>query len=170
MRPDVASTIRARLIAAMERRAAGLDGQARRALEARLDELRALPGAADEAEDTDAAQTHPNPLRELVDRLTWEISPGRAAYPEVPAIEDFRELWSTLRSDSQLRQSLAHTAADAGPLNSIALAGRAIALLRERSPGYLRSFLAYVDELAWLEQLQGATSRSGARQRQARPP
>jgi hypothetical protein len=28
--------------------------------------------------------------------------------------------------------------------------------MREASPGYLRSFLAYVDDLAWLEQLGSA--------------
>ena len=71
---------------------------------------------------------------------------------ELPAIAGFRQRWSTLRADSQLKQSVTHTPTDAGPLNSAALASHAIALMRELSPEYLRQFLAYVDGLVWLEQ------------------
>ena len=160
MRPDTASAIRAQLIAAMEQHAATLDGEAQRMLEARLAELRALDANASNA---NPVPSHPGPLRELLDHLAREAAPGRAAYPDVPALADFRQLWSTLRADSQLRQSVAHVPTDAGPLNSTALASRAIALMRELSPGYLRSFLAYVDDLAWLEPWgsAGAVSASG---------
>jgi hypothetical protein len=165
MHTDTVPAIRARLIAAIEQRAAGLDGEARRALDTRLAELRSLdadaPAAAAEA---NATPPHSSPLRELVEQLARDTLPGRAAYPDVPALADFRRLWSTLRADSQLQQSIAHTAADAGPLNSTALASRAIALMRELSPGYLRPFLAYVDDLAWLEQFNraGAVTVAGA--------
>jgi hypothetical protein len=163
MRPDIASTIRAQLIAAMEQRAATLDGEAQRTLEARLAELRALDtDASDKTPDANAPLPHPSPLRELLDHLAREASPERAAYPDVPALADFRQLWSTLRADSQLRQSVAHVPTDAGPLNSTALASRAIALMHELSPGYLRSFLAYVDDLAWLEELDGAGSANAS--------
>lgn len=164
MRPDIASTIRTQLIAAMEQRAAVLDGEAQRTLEARLAELRALDtDTSDKTPDANASLPHPSPLCELLDHLAREASPERAAYPDVPALADFRQLWSTLRADSQLRQSVAHVPTDAGPLNSTALASRAIALMRELSPGYLRSFLAYVDDLAWLEPWgsAGAVSASG---------
>ena len=165
MRPDATSAIRAQLIAAIEQRAASLDGEARRMLDARLAQLRALDAdALDEAPHANATSSHPSPLRELVDHFAGGASPERAAYPDLPALADFRQLWSTLRADSQLRQSVAHTPADAGPLNSTALASRAIALMRELSPEYLRSFLAYVDDLVWLEQLGGAgtVTASGA--------
>jgi hypothetical protein len=159
MRPDTASTIRAQLITAVERRAAALDGEAQRMLEGRLAELRALAAdASDKAPDASSTPPHPGPLHELLDHLAREASPEHTAYPDVPALADFRQLWSTLRADRQLQQSAAHVPVDAGPLNSAALASRAIALMRELSPGYLRSFLAYVDDLAWLEQL-GDTSR-----------
>lgn len=163
MRPDAASAIRAQLAAAMERRAAALDGEARRALDARLAELLS-PGAdtPDGTPDANASPAHPGPLRELVDQLTCEGPSGRAAYPDIPALADFRQLWSTLRADSQLRQSVAHAATDAGPLNSTALASRAIALMRELSPGYLRSFIAYVDELAWLKALGNTSPATGS--------
>ncbi|HEV2623099.1 MAG TPA: DUF2894 domain-containing protein [Frateuria sp.] len=159
MRPDIASAIRAHLIAAMEQRAASLDGEARRALDARLAELRTPDAdARDETSARDATPTHPGPLRELVERLDREASTERGAYPNLPALVGLRQLWSTLRTDSQLQQSLAHAPTDAGPLNSTALASRAIALMRELSPDYLRSFLAYVDDLAWMEQLGDAGS------------
>lgn len=165
MRPDTTSAIRAHLIAAMELRLAGLDGEARRALEARLAELSAIDAAAlDEAPDANATSPDPGRLRELVDHFARRAPPGRAAYPEVPALAGFRQLWTTLRADSRLRQSVAPTPSGAGPLNSTALASRAMALMRELSPAYLRSFLAYVDDLAWLEQMGGAgsTPASGA--------
>ena len=57
---------------------------------------------------------------------------------------------------------MAQTPTDAGPLNSTALAGRAIALMRELSPAYLRAFLAYVDDLAWLEQMDNSSSSAGS--------
>jgi hypothetical protein len=154
MRPDTASAIRAQLIAAMQRRGANLDGEARRALEARLAELRSRePGVPAPEPGAVADPTQPSALRQLLDALERKAPSGRAAYPEVPALAEFRKLWSTLRADSQLRQSVAHAPSDAGPLNSAALASRAIALMHELSPGYLRSFIAYVDDLAWLERL-----------------
>jgi hypothetical protein len=159
MRPDATTAIRAQLIAAMEQRAATLDGEAQRTLETRLAELRALDAdASDKVPGASPIPSHPSPLRELLDLLAREASPERTAYPDVPALADFRQLWSTLRADSQLQQSVAHAPTDAGPLNSTALASRAIALMRELSPDYLRSFLAYVDDLAWLEQLGSASA------------
>lgn len=174
MRPDTTSVIRAQLIAAMEQRAANLDGAARRVLDARLTELRA-PGAEalDELPGTHGASPQRSPLRELTDQLAREAPTDRAAYPDLPALADFRQLWSTLRADSQLQQSVAHTPTDAGPLNSAALASRAIALMRELSPGYLRAFLTYVDDLAWLEQLGSAgtaTQAAAPKKRAARRP
>ncbi len=153
MRPDTTAAIRAQLIAALEQRAANLDGTARRVLDARLTELRAFDAnALDDASGTTGKSPQRSSLRELTDQLAREAPADRAAYPELPALADFRQLWSTLRADSQLQQTVDHTPTDVGPLNSAALASRAIALMRELSPGYLRAFLAYVDDLAWLEQ------------------
>lgn len=157
MRADTTAAIRTQLIAALERRAIRLEGPARNVLETRLDQLRAdgifalseaLPGPS-----------YPG-LRSLVADLARNPSAQSAAYPDIPALADLRRLWSTLRADSQLRQSVAHSPTDAGPLNSTALVSRAIALMRELSPAYLRAFLAYVDDLAWLEQMDH--SRAGA--------
>lgn len=45
--------------------------------------------------------------------------------------------------------------------------------MRETSPGYLRAFLVYVDDLAWLEQLSTAgkaTPMTAPKKRAARKP
>jgi len=80
------------------------------------------------------------------------ISPQSAQ--QLPALDDARRLWTELRSRSQLRQSLQQAPSDAGPLNSGVLVHRALALMRTLSPGYLQHFLAYVDALSWLQQMQ----------------
>lgn len=174
MHPELGPAIRAQLIAALEQRAAGLDGEARRLLDVRLAELHACDtdGSSDAA-DAEPVERQPGPLRELADQLAREAPADRASYPELPALADFRQRWSTLRADSQLQQTVAHIPTDAGPLNSTALASRAIALMREVSPGYLRAFLGYVDDLAWLEQAGSASPAAGStatRQRTPRKP
>lgn len=159
MRADTTTAIRARLIAAMEQRAISLEGEARRALETRLTELRTCDAAV--PDEALSSPSYPG-LRDLVTDLARAPSPQSGAYADIPALADLRLLWSTLRADSQLRQSVAQTPTDAGPLNSTALANRAIALMRELSPGYLRAFLAYADDLAWLEQMDNSNSSAGS--------
>jgi hypothetical protein len=75
---------------------------------------------------------------------------------ELPALLEFRKIWSKVRTDGQLRQSLEQVPANAGPLNSGVLVHRSIMLMRELSPEYLRHFLSYVDTLSWMEQMHGS--------------
>lgn len=77
-----------------------------------------------------------------------------AAFPVLPALEQFRRIWARVRTDSQLRQWPAAVPEQAGPLHSSVLVHRAIQLMGQAAPGYLQHFLAYVDALAWMEQLQ----------------
>ncbi|MCC8485360.1 DUF2894 domain-containing protein [Xanthomonas campestris pv. raphani] len=90
--------------------------------------------------------------------LLSDSSTGNAAhapqFPELPALDDFRRTWATVRTASQVRQSLQDAPADAGPLNSSVLVHRCISLMRAQAPGYLQHFLAYIDALSWMEQLQ----------------
>ncbi|MCC4614772.1 DUF2894 domain-containing protein [Xanthomonas campestris pv. asclepiadis] len=90
-------------------------------------------------------------LMEVDSRKT--ASADATPFPELPALEDFRRTWTTVRTASQVRQSLQDAPKDAGPLNSSVLVHRCISLMRECSPGYLQHFLGYVDALSWLEQL-----------------
>lgn len=78
--------------------------------------------------------------------------------PDLPALEDFRRLWSQQRTREQLRATLQPPPAGAGPLNSASLAHRALALMRTTCPGYLQHFMAHLDALSWLEQMRAAGS------------
>jgi hypothetical protein len=171
---DRLDPIRFRFIDALERRTASRDGELRRVLDERLSLL--LSGYAEDlATATLSGQRSPipsrpsrRPLGELLDHLAstsskregevavFNLTPGSSELPVLPALDDFRKTWSAVRSESQLRQSLAFVPTNAGPLNSAALVHRSIALMRELSPGYLQHFLAYVDDLSWLEQLSAS--------------
>jgi hypothetical protein len=85
----------------------------------------------------------------------------RAAYPELDLLDYFKEIWSRVSTDRQLRQSLEQVHENAGPLNSSRLVHRALQLMRELSPGYLHQFLSYADALSWMEQLNGAGVSAG---------
>jgi hypothetical protein len=93
------------------------------------------------------------PDRGPLGRLADELAARSVSYPQLPALDDFQKLWSRMRTESQLRQSLEHAPENAGPLNSSALVHRSIALMRDLSPGYLQHFVSYVDDLSSLEQL-----------------
>ncbi|MCD9029495.1 DUF2894 domain-containing protein [Luteimonas sp. BDR2-5] len=199
---DRMDPLRFHRIAALHRRAGGRDGEARRALDARLGALveayardvararrdpsrgagldpprgadggskAALPGAPDAAGSADPRR---GALGALVDGMTARArvaatnAEAPSPYPELPALEDFRALWSTLRIRSQVRESLAPAPTGAGPLNSGALAHRSLALMRTLSPDYLQHFLAYVDTLSWLETMHDAGVLAGGETPQA---
>src|SRR5690606_39643571 len=78
----------------------------------------------------------------------------RERYPELPVLDEFRATWSRVSANRQVRQSEEQVHENAGPLNSNHLVHRALAYMRDVSPGYLHQFLSYLDTLAWVEQLQ----------------
>jgi len=81
--------------------------------------------------------------------------PRPSSWPELEMLDYFREIWSRLRTEGQLLQSLEQVPGNAGPLNSSSLVHRSLSLMRELSPGYLQQFLSYVDALSWMEQING---------------
>lgn len=113
------------------------------------------------------------PLGELADELSsrWPASGqgdagrGVRAQPgvEPPAdvIDYFRDVWSRVSTERQLRQSLEQVPGNAGPLNSNSLVYRALTLMRELSPDYLQRFMAYADTLSWMAQMSGAPAMPG---------
>jgi hypothetical protein len=170
-----------RLIEAMGRRGVGQNGEVQRVLENKLSELirlysdavaNAAPKAGESANvNANANETlrHKPPrssLGALTDYIasharaacgdshgTKRITPQPSAYPELPVLDDFREIWSRLSTQRQLRQSLAQVPGNAGPLNSSSLVHRSLSLMQAVSPGYLQQFLSYVDALSWMEQM-----------------
>ena len=200
---DRANPLRFHLIDALARRAAAYDGPARQRLDVRLAELiqayesaltnagaaEDLPGSPPAPEhgplaglvaylDDPGAAGHPQAADAQADRACAErFDPLglRAAYPELPLLDEFQTLWSRFSADRQVRQSQEQVHKNAGPLNSNQLVHRALSLMREMSPGYLQQFLSYTDALMWMEQMTAAAApapkeapRAGAAKKSAR--
>ena len=164
--------LRFHFIDALARRAAAHEGAARRVLDARLSVL--IEAYASDLASHTPLEPAPmqaaapckaprGPLAGLVDYIASHAAPesGRttlspAVRSELKALDYFRETWSKVSAEKQLRQSLEQVPGNAGPLNSSSLVHRSLSLMREVSPGYLQQFLSYVDALSWMEQLAGA--------------
>lgn len=206
-RADQVDPVRFRFIEAMASRTADHRGEARRRLDERLFSLLEAYAGGLERSPSKAAEPATSPSREIprgtLGALLEDIGRHKAAITnsadaaaenqeagtndlsssrtgELPALDEFRTMWSKLRTDGQLRQSLQQAPANAGPLNSGVLVHRSIMLMRELSPGYLQHLLSYVDTLSWMEQMQGegvlvtqessriASGRKGARPKSRR--
>jgi hypothetical protein len=181
---DRMDPVRFHFIEALDRRAAGHSGEARRILDDRLASLFAayaedLEKTALTADDVDAAEdTAAQPgmpargaLGELLDHIAGRATtakadgpaaghaaPQSARWPEPEVLDYFREVWSRLSTERQLRQSQQQVPGNAGPLNSSSLVHRSLSLMRELSPGYLQQFLSYVEALSWMEQMSGGAA------------
>ncbi|MFM0398420.1 DUF2894 domain-containing protein [Paraburkholderia aspalathi] len=176
---DRMDPIRFHFIEALDRRAASHSGEARRLLDERLAKLIEayavdLERAESKAGDADTKASSGDPTRGALaglidyianhapaddDSLTaGSATPRPSSYPELEALDYFRETWSKVRSEKQLRQSLKKAPGNAGPLNSSSLVHRSLSLMRELSPGYLQQFLSYVDALSWMEQMNGGSA------------
>ncbi|WP_197338836.1 DUF2894 domain-containing protein [Ralstonia solanacearum] len=190
--------VRFHRIEALDRRAAGHSGEVRRILDARLAKLiedytgleRTACNAGDAVRTPSPGKPARGPLASLIDDLASHApakgngpdairtASGIRAYPELKTLDYFRETWSTVSADRQLRQALDQVPRNAGPLNSSSLVHRSLLLMQELSPAYLRQFLSYVDALSWMEQMSGeaapavrdaprtASTKKGARGRQ----
>lgn len=167
MSEPASQEIRARVIEALERRAAALQGEARERLQQRIAHWRAGPTPAAAAQPVAEPSAPPAAalagLVALVDRLgRTAAAPGTQTHPpphRPPAplrtVTAFEGTWSRLRADRRLREALAQVPAQAGPLNSSHLVHRALQELRALSPAYLDAFLRHADTLLWLEQSSG---------------
>jgi hypothetical protein len=168
-RADRLDRVRFHFIEALEKRASGQTGEARRLLDERLSSLLDAYARDLERATSESATPMERPVRGPLGALVEEIArhaeargghaesrdahAQAAALPALAALDEFRQIWAQVRTQSQVRQSQEQAPANAGPLNSSALVHRSIALMRELSPGYLQQFLAYIDDLSWMEQL-----------------
>lgn len=167
---DRLDPLRFHFMEALARRAAAHEGEARRILDARLSTLLEayagdLASRAATAQAANAAvpcKPARGPLGELVDYIASHPQAGdervalnAAVRSELKALDYFRETWSKVSAEKQVRVSLEQVPGNAGPLNSSSLVHRSLSLMRELSPGYLQQFLAYVDALSWMEQIAG---------------
>lgn len=180
---DRLNRVRFHFMEALHRRTASQTGEARRILDARLDQL--VAAYASEVERATAAPNTAVPnaddangpecsaLAELLAHVASHANQDDAsaaagglgrhpgASPELKMLEDVRETWSRVSAEKQFRQSLDQVPTNAGPLNSSSLVHRSLLLMREVSPEYLRQFLSYVDALSWLERMSGDNAVGG---------
>lgn len=180
-RADRLDPVRFHFIDALEKRASHQQGEVRRLLDGKLSSLidaytRDLKKAAKRMDKTGAPaspdERDRGALGELVDCLTRhaterdnravvdEATADTNDFPALATLDEFQQIWSQVRTQSQVRQSMQQAPTGTGPLNSSALVHRSIALMRELSPGYLQQFLSYVDDLAWIEQMNARIAPS----------
>ena len=169
--PDV-NAVRQWHIVALERRAAQHQGALRRALEDKLQRLRAAQashptahqaGSSAAARPHDAlpsapgAAQHATPLADLLAHVANMAQPTAgapmpgAAAPELKAIRDYRSTWSHLSAERRLHQALAKVPDNAGPLNTQRLLHQALRLMHDTSPAYLLHFMAHAESLLALD-------------------
>ncbi|WP_162203836.1 DUF2894 domain-containing protein [Pseudoxanthomonas suwonensis] len=166
---DRTQPLRFAALQALARRARAQQGLARERTEARLARLveryaPALDAVAPAPAPAPPAAPTPGPLAGLVAQLDGIAlqRPGPTASGEVQeraVLGELRRLWAQVRSESQLRRSLQDLPEDAGPLNSGKLVHRALNLMGQLSPQYLRHFLAHLDTLAWIGQVDPPPAR-----------
>ncbi|WP_313341185.1 DUF2894 domain-containing protein [Stenotrophomonas sp.] len=164
---------------ALQRRAQASHGALRRVLDARLETLLDAHAARLAASAAAPVTVATAATMDSLATLGAARSTQASTYPALPALAQFRTLWAQLRTAGQVRQTLAQSPSDGGPLNSSVLVHRTIGWMGDVSPAYLEHFLAYVDNLAWLEQMQqrgtlpsrdSAPGRAPAKPRRARSP
>jgi hypothetical protein len=163
--------VRFRFIEAMARRATAHEGEPRRLLDARLEQLLAEHGAAVAKLEAPKKTMPPaapveGGLAELLAHVAERtgVAEGSAARSasDLKSLRYFRSTWSRLSADRRLNQSQAKVPENAGPLNSQHLVHRAITLMRDASPDYLNRLMSYIDTLSWIDQANVSTPPSAA--------
>ncbi|MGE5452760.1 MAG: DUF2894 domain-containing protein [Acidobacteriota bacterium] len=92
-----------------------------------------------------------------------------SSQPTLKSVRRFGQVWAKIAADQQVDQAMKRGPENAGPLNSHMLVLRAMALMRQLSPDYLRHFLPQVDTLLWLEQINQQNALTQAKPEARRP-
>lgn len=140
--------VRLRRIEALARRAAAHQGEARRLLEHKQQQL--LQAWRNDAEVAPAVAAATPPCSALA-QLLAHIARHNPAGAELKTVHEHRSRWAQLRIDQRLHQALARLPDNAGPLNTQRLLLQALTLMRDASPHYLQHFAAHAETLLWLD-------------------
>ena len=154
----VLELVRQRRIEALARRAAAHQGEARRLLDLKRQQLTQPPRRHDEAPTSAAPH---GALAQLLQHIERRSSAGA----ELRTVQQHRSTWAQLQTDQRLHQALVQVPDNAGPLNTQRLLLQALTLMREASPAYLQHFMAHAEALLWLE----AASPARVQPRKERP-
>jgi hypothetical protein len=77
---------------------------------------------------------------------------------DLKSVRGFSEVWTKIAADQQVVQAVHRGPDNAGPLNSHRLMLRSLTLMRSLSPDYLGRFLAQMEALLWLDQVNQQTA------------
>ena len=89
---------------------------------------------------------------------------------ELKSVKYFRNTWSKLSVDQQVKKSMQQAPQNAGPINSHMVSLRSLTLMRDISPDYLNRFMTYVDSLSCLDQADKKPPAPQPKTRAGRPP
>ena len=112
------------------------------------------------------ASAHAAPLTRL-NRYIQERTQAQSSHqdPEeggnasdLKSVRGFSEVWTKIAADQQVVQAVHRGPDNAGPLNSHRLMLRSLTLMRSLSPDYLGRFLAQMEALLWLDQVNQQTA------------
>jgi hypothetical protein len=159
---ELVDSMRRRRIEALARRASAHQGEARRLLEHKQQQL--LQACRRHAQAAPAVAPTPPPRSELAELLV-HIAGHRSAGAELKTVHEHRSTWARLRVDQRLHQAKARLPDNAGPLNTQRLLLQALTLMRDASPQYLQHFMAHAETLLWLEASSPARARRSADKR-----
>ncbi|MDX9843892.1 MAG: DUF2894 domain-containing protein [Aquabacterium sp.] len=86
---------------------------------------------------------------------------------DLKSVRGFSNVWTKIAADQQVAQAIDRGPDNAGPLNSHRLMLRSLALMRSLSPDYLGHFLAQMDTLLWLDQINQQTALKDSKPKRA---
>ncbi len=165
---DRLDPVRFHLLETLARRARLHEGPVRHVLDMKLDaaltayrqRLATTAQEMDESLASPAAPTGLEALTELNRHIAASVRQASntdnahadATPTELKSIDKFRNTWSRISADKQLRQAMESGPDNAGPLNSHLLVLRSLTLMQDVAPAYLDRLMRHVDALMWLDQ------------------
>lgn len=159
----VIEAVRQRHIDALQRRAVLHQGETRRVIECRLQQLRAgMPKPSAVASPAPPAPAAPATGAGALQALLVYIGQHTSPTGELKAVHDYRGTWARLGMEQRLQQTLNQVPDNAGPLNTQRLLHAALQVMRDTSPAYLQHFMQHVDGLLALSQISTASAQTPA--------
>lgn len=109
-------------------------------------------------------------IQERTQAAASQADTGEGGSPsDMNSVRRFSEVWSKIAAEQQVVQAVDRGPENAGPLNSHRLMLRSLTLMRSLSPDYLGRFLAQMEALLWLDQVnQQTTLKEGKPKRPGR--
>lgn len=98
-------------------------------------------------------------IHERIQAQAEQVDPeALGSVADLKSVRGFSTVWTKIAADQQVVQAVDRAPENAGPLNSHRLVLRSLTLMRSLSPDYLGHFLAQMETLLWLDQVNQQTA------------